>query len=71
MGLFEPTCVQFSGGRIGGEKNQIDLYVWLGLKDNRAPSLEYGVLGNPSTHERVCELLEIDPAKVKKLTSAA
>jgi hypothetical protein len=71
MGLFEPTCVQFSEGRIREEKNQVDLYVWLGLKNGRIPSREYRVLGNPSTHGRVCELLKIDPAKVKKLTPAA
>jgi len=71
MGLFDPTCVQYSEGRIREEKNQVDLYVWLGLKGGRILSREYRVLGNPSTQVRVCELLKIDPAKVKKLTPAA
>lgn len=71
MGLLEPTCAQFSEGRIREEKNQIDLYIWLRLKGGRILSREYRVLGNPSTQERVCELLKVDPAQVKKLPPAA
>jgi hypothetical protein len=67
-GLFEPTCVQFSDGRIREEKHNIDLYVWF---DGRICSREYRVLGNPKTQERVCDLLKIDLALVKKLSTAA
>jgi hypothetical protein len=68
MGLFEPTCAQFSEGRIREEKYKIDLYVWF---DGRINSREYRVLGNPKTQERVCDLLKIDLARVKKLSPAA
>ena len=71
MGLFEPTCVQYSAGRLRNEKSQIDLYVWLGMKGAGNPSREYRVLGNPSTQKQVCELLKIDPAQIKNLPPAA
>jgi hypothetical protein len=68
MGLFDPTCVQFSEGRIREEKYKIDLYVWF---DGRINSREYRVLGNPKTQERVCDLLKIDSDQVKNFSSAA
>jgi hypothetical protein len=68
MGLFEPTCVQYSEGRIREEKNKIDLYVWF---EGQINSREYRVLGNPNTQERVCDLLKVDMTQVKMLSPAA
>jgi hypothetical protein len=68
IGLFEPTCAQFSEGLIREEKYKIDLYVWF---NSRINSQEYRVLGNPKTQERVCDLLKFDLARVKKLSPAA
>jgi hypothetical protein len=67
MGMFEPTCTQFSEGRIRAEKTKVDLYVWLGLKPDQTPSGEYRVLGNPSTRERVGQLLALDSLNVRIL----
>lgn len=72
MGMFEPTCVQFSEGRIRQEKHKIDLYVWLDLlKNGKLRSKAYRVCGNPKTQSQVCRLLGIDPAKVRDISSAA
>jgi hypothetical protein len=68
MGLLEPTCLQFSEGLIREEKHQIDLYVWF---DGGFRSKEYRVLGNLQTQDRVCGLLNLDPADLKKLPPAA
>jgi hypothetical protein len=71
LGLLERTCAQFSDGRIREEKFRIDLYVWIDFLNGRIRSNEYRVLGNPRTQERVCDLLNLDPAQVKKLPPAA
>lgn len=67
-GIFDSTCVQFSEGRIREEKYKIDLYVWF---DGEIGSREYRFLGNPKTHERVCDLLKIDLSQVKMFSPAA
>lgn len=72
LGLFDRTCAQFSEGQIREEKHKIDLYVWLDiLKNGQIGSREYRILGNTEAQERVCELLKLDPAQVKKLSPAA
>jgi hypothetical protein len=71
MGVLEPTCVQFSGGRIREEKHKIDLYVWLDILRNGRLGSKYRVLGNQRTQGKVCELLGIDPKTVRGISSAA
>jgi len=68
MGLLDPTCVQFSEGRIREEKYKIDLYVW---SEGEIGSRAYRFLGNPKTQERVCDLLKLDLSRVKKFPPAA
>jgi hypothetical protein len=68
-GCFDPTCTQFSDGRIRHEKGAIDLYVWLDLlKDGRLGSKEYRVLGNPKTQTTICDLLDIDSSSIKYIS---
>ena len=72
MDMFEPTCVQYSAGRICNEKREIDLYVWLDFDQTGAiRSREYRVLGNPQSRQWVCGLLGIEPSIVKSIPSAA
>ena len=72
LGILEPTCIQFAGGRILREKTRIDLYVWIDFQsDGTIRSREYRVLGNWETRQWVCGLLGIDPGLVKNIPSAA
>jgi hypothetical protein len=71
-GILEPTCAPFSEGRIRLEKTKIDLYVWLDWEPaHEMNGREYKVLGNPETRLRVCELLRIEPSRVRIIPSAA
>ena len=70
-GGFDPTCLQFSEGRIREEKSKIDLYVWLDfLKPDHTRIRRY-FFGNPETRGSVCDLLGIDPSQIKNITPAA
>ena len=70
-GGFDPTCMQFSQGRIREEKMQIDLYVWMDSKKPNQIRMRRRFFGNPDTRESVCNLLSIDPAQVKNIPPAA
>lgn len=70
-GILDPTCVEFSQGRIFNEKGKVDLYVWLDVLDGQVRSSEYRVLGNPESRQWVCGLLGIEPSKVRNIPSAA
>jgi hypothetical protein len=65
---LDRTHLQYSEGRIREEKMKIDLYVWLGDRTIRS---EYLYFGNPDTRASVCDLLGIDPAKIKNIPPAA
>jgi hypothetical protein len=70
-GRFDPTCLQFSEGRIREEKSKIDLYVWLDfLKPDHTRIRRY-FFGNPETRGSVCDLLGIDPSQIKNIPPAA
>jgi hypothetical protein len=72
MGILEPTCTQYSLGRIRNEKVKIDLYVWLDFQsDGSISTREYRVLGNPESRQWVCSLLGIEPSRVRNIPSAA
>lgn len=71
-GVLDPTCVQYSAGRIRQEKTKIDLYVWLDFqRDGQIRFREYRVLGNQESRQWVCSLLGIEPSIVKNFPSAA
>jgi hypothetical protein len=70
-GILDPTCVQFSQGRILAEKGKIDLYVWLDFQEGQLRSRAYRVLGNPESRQWVCGLLGIEPANVRTIPTAA
>jgi hypothetical protein len=70
-GRFDPTCLQFSAGRIREEKCKIDLYVWLDfLKPDQLRIRRY-FFGNPNTQHAVCDLLQLDPSGIKNIPPAA
>jgi hypothetical protein len=70
-GRFDRTCVQFSDGRIRAEKKTIDLYVWMDfLKPDWIRPRRF-FFGNPETRKAVCDLLRIDPEKIKNIPPAA
>ena len=70
-GVYDLTCAQFSEGRIREEKKEIDLYIWTNSTksgDLRPPSYYFG---NWESRTSVCNLLGIDPARVKNIPPAA
>jgi len=70
-GRLDPTCTQFSEGRIREDKKRIDLYVWMDfLKPDKIPPRRL-FFGNWETRESVCRLLGIDPATVKNIPPTA
>ena len=70
-GRFDPTCWQFSEGRIREEKSKIDLYVWWDfLKPDQLRIRRY-FFGNPDTRSAVCNLLQLDPSGIKNIPPAA
>jgi hypothetical protein len=70
-GVFDPTCLKFSQGRIREEKNKIDLYVWFDFLKADSIRVRRLFFANPATQESVCQLLGIDPENVNKITPAA
>ncbi len=70
-GRFDPTCTQFSEGRIREEKRRIDLYVWMDYKSSDQIRLRRLFFGNMETRESVCNLLSIDHALIKNIPPAA
>lgn len=70
-GRFDPTCWQFSEGRIREEKSKIDLYVWWDfLKPDQLRIRRY-FFGSPDTRSAVCDLLQLDPSGIKNIPPAA
>lgn len=70
-GRFDPTCGQYSEGRIREEKGKIDLFVWMDfLKPDRILTRRF-FFGNIETRGSVCSLLDIDPAQIKNIPPAA
>jgi hypothetical protein len=70
-GIFDRTCMELSEGRIREEKGRIDLYLWIN-------ATRQGNLGQPSfyfsdsqTRSKVCDLLGIDPTKIRDIPPAA
>ncbi|MGC9225088.1 MAG: hypothetical protein ACP5E2_14305 [Terracidiphilus sp.] len=70
-GVYEQTHTQFSEGRIRNEKTQIDLYLWLNIHKDGTLSKESLFFGNPETRLSVCELIGINPMKIKDILPAA
>jgi hypothetical protein len=70
-GSFERTHTHFSEGRIRDEKENIDLYVWSDIRRDGSVGEEFLYFRNPETRMRVCELLEIDPKRIKDVPPAA
>jgi hypothetical protein len=70
-GRFDPTCLQFSEGRIREEKRQIDLYVWMDFRKSDQIRLRRLFFGNMDTRESVCDLLSIDSSLIKNIPPAA
>lgn len=70
-GCLDRTHSQFSEGRIKEEKKKIDLYVWLHVHEDGTLDKGSFFLGNPETRVAVCDLLGIDPARIKDIPSAA
>jgi hypothetical protein len=66
-GCFDPTCTQFSEGRIHPEKGKIDVYFWLDLLKSGEVDALHHVMGNPETRQAVCDLLGLDSAKVRDI----
>jgi hypothetical protein len=70
-GRFDPTCAQFSEGRIRAEKGKIDVYIWLELLTSGEIGALRHVMGNPETRQTACDLLGLDSAKVRDIPPAA
>jgi hypothetical protein len=70
-GIFDRTHMQFSEGRIRQEKKRIDLYVWMDIRTDGSLGKEFLFFGNLETRSSVCDLLGIDPARVKDIPPAA
>jgi hypothetical protein len=70
-GRLDPTCLQFSEGRIREEKRQIDLYVWMDFRKPDQIRLRRLFFGNMDTRESVCDLLSIDSSLIKNIPPAA
>lgn len=70
-GCFDPTCMEFSEGRIREEKKRIDLYLWMDSVKPGQLAIRRMHFGDSSTQQRVCELLKIDPKSVKQIPPAA
>lgn len=70
-GSLDQTCFQFSEGRIREEKRKIDLYVWFDFLKADSVHLRRLFFGNQETQTEVCELLGLDPERVKMVPPAA
>ncbi len=70
-GCLDRTCEQFSEGRIREEKGKIDLYVWMNFLKPDSIRVRRYFFGNPETRKAVCDLLQLDPAKIKNVPPAA
>lgn len=70
-GCFDPTCMEYSEGRIREEKKRIDLYLWMDSVKPGQLAMRRMLFGNPATQQTVCELLKIDPKAVRQIPPAA